>query len=99
MDQSVLVKILEKFREENVGNHIDYLLPGYQAQKLIGYQSMRQDLILCRNALLKLYKINLDVVTSSCLYYTFIAFYGKCFTDASKCIAKMSLNLQKFFTK
>ena len=84
MNQLLLEKILETIREENDGNHIDYLLPGYQGQKLIGYQSMRQDLILCRDALQKLHDSSLDVVTSSCLYYTFIALYGKCFTDASK---------------
>ena len=83
MDLTAIEKIVDTIRKENDGKHIDYLLPGYQAKKLIGYQSMRQDLILCRDALSKLYTEHLDIVTSSCLYYTFIALYGKCFTDSS----------------
>ena len=43
---SVLEELIEKVRQENDGTHFDFVLPGYASKKLIGYQSMRQDLIL-----------------------------------------------------
>ncbi len=83
MSKKVITELVEIIKNENDGKHNDYILPGYQAKKLIGYHSMRQDLILCKDALETLLLEKNNIVVSSCLYYTFLALYGKCFTDAS----------------
>jgi hypothetical protein len=81
--KQAIEKIVELIQNEKDGNYVDFALPGYAAKKIIGYQSMRQDLLLCRESLLKLLSQEFDETISSCLYYTFIALYGKCFTKPS----------------
>lgn len=71
MNEKVITDLLNAIRKENDGKHNDYLLVGDLAKKLIGYHSMRQDLILCKEALQSLLQSNSNAVVSSCLYYTF----------------------------
>ena len=82
-EKEAIKKIIETIQQENDGEHIDYIIPGYAANKVIGYQSMRHDLMLCKDAIIKLLKDDHNETISSALFYTFIALYGKCFTDAS----------------
>jgi hypothetical protein len=82
-DEESILRIIEMIGRENDGTYIDILLPRNVSRKIIAYQSIRQDLILCKDALNKLLNETVDKTTSSCLYYTVIALYGKCFTDAT----------------
>jgi len=59
------------------------MLPGYAGKKVIAYNSMRTDLILCKNAIAKLINEDHGEVVTASLFHTFIILYGKCFTDAS----------------
>lgn len=59
------------------------MLPGYIGKKLKGYQSMREDLILCKNAANYLLNHEFDHVITTSLYHSLIILYGKCYTDAS----------------
>lgn len=82
MEREAAVKaILEKIKVENDGKHIDFVIPGYTAKKLIAYQSIREDLILCTETIPKLIESTDEVITLS-LYHTLIILYGKCFSDA-----------------
>ncbi len=84
MDKKIAVKaILEKIKNENDGQHIDYMVPGYTSKKLKTYQSMRGDLIICRDATVRLIAEKFDHTITTSLYHTIIVLYGKCFTDAS----------------
>ncbi len=82
-EEEAIKNILEIIQEENDGNHIDFIIPGYAARRVVGYQSMRSDLILCKDAITRLLTTDNDETISSVLFYTFIALYGRCFTDAS----------------
>jgi hypothetical protein len=74
---------LEKIQQDNDGNHVDLAVPGYLAKPLITYQSMREDLTLCLNAVNLLVEPQENQIVSTSLWHTFIILYGKCFTDAS----------------
>lgn len=77
-------QILDSIRNQNDGIHIDYLLPGYAAKKIISYQSMRRDLLLCLDAAKRLHKREFDDITGSSLWYMLISLHGRCFTDATE---------------
>jgi len=79
-EQKAVEMIMDTIRKENDGTTLDYMLPGYAQNRVNCYQSMRYDLLLCKDALLKLYEYD-DITVYSCLYMTFIVLYGKCFTD------------------
>ena len=83
MKEEVLLYFLEKIKEENDGENIDFVLPGYVSRPLIAYQSIREDLLLCLNAAKKILEINHDDLQVNSLWITIIILYGKCFTDAT----------------
>jgi len=84
MDKETAIKaILEKIQYENDGQYVDFAVPGYASKKLKAYQSMRGDLLLCKNAITKLTKEKFDDTITTSLYHTIIILYGKCFTDAT----------------
>lgn len=75
--------ILRKIQNENDGEHMDFVLPGYIAKRLIAYQSIREDLLLVSNATKLLINEKHNHVITTSLYHTILVLYGKCFTDAS----------------
>ncbi|GAB2564486.1 hypothetical protein [Spirosoma aerophilum] len=80
------LRVVEAIKYSNNGVFIDFVLPGYAATQLIGYQSMLSDLNLCLDAAKKLIddeNTNYDATIKTCLWHTIIALYGKCFTDAT----------------
>lgn len=79
-----LRRIIEVIREENDGHHIDFVVPGYAATKVIAYQGIRQDLIFCKKYVKRLFIEN-DPLVSSSLLYSFLVLYARCFTDSSSC--------------
>jgi hypothetical protein len=79
-----LTYILKKIQVNNNGETIEFVIPKILSKKIVAYQSLREDLIFCRNAIELLNNKELEVTYKMSLYYSFIAIYGKCFTDASK---------------
>ena len=79
---AAVTSFLDKIKAENDGKHIDFVLPGYAAKRLIAYQSMREDILLCLNCIERLHSKNDEVITLT-LYHTMIILYGKCFSDAA----------------
>jgi hypothetical protein len=76
-------RILESIKGENDGEHLDMMIPGYCSHKIIGYQGIIHDLLICKDYIEKLINEKYDRIISSSLLYAFIALYGRCFTDAS----------------
>jgi hypothetical protein len=76
-------RIIESIRDENDGLHLDLIIPGYSANKVIGYQGIRQDLFACKDYVNSLISTEHSPTIGSSLLYSFIALYGRCFTDAS----------------
>jgi hypothetical protein len=92
-EKEKIEKIINAIKVKNDGSIFDFAAPGYAAKQVTTYQSMRSDLVLCRNCISELFdNKNNDIVKSS-LFYTIIALYGKCFTDAtSSKSAKLELS-------
>ena len=82
-EKEKIKKILTAIQANNDGSTIDFAVPGYAAKRVIAYQSMRSDLIQCRESVVELFnKKNNDIIRSS-LFHTIVILYGKCFTDAT----------------
>lgn len=98
MDKETTIKaIIEKIKLENDGNHIDFVIPGYAAKRLVAYQSMREDILLCKESLSRIMGGFDEVVTLS-LYHTFIILYGKCFVKPTH-IKSPKLETKDCFTE
>lgn len=84
MEEKKAIKIIsEAIESENDNEHIDFMLPGYAGKRVIAYNSMRADLLLCKNSITKLINEDNDEVVTASLFHTVIILYGKFFTDAS----------------
>ncbi|UYZ64871.1 hypothetical protein [Hymenobacter weizhouensis] len=81
--ETALEYLLEKIRQANDGNHVDFALPGYAAKNLLAYHGIREDLLLCLDATEELLATTHNKTITASLWYTVIALHGKCFTDAS----------------
>ncbi|MBL7869262.1 MAG: hypothetical protein JNM71_14695 [Flavobacterium lindanitolerans] len=75
-----ILKIIER---ENDGTTLDFVVPGYVAKPAVAYQSMREDLILCRNAILESLNPAYNEVVKISLFHSVVVIYGKCFTDST----------------
>ena len=76
-------RIVDDIKNENDGEHLDLIIPGYSANKVIGYQGIRQDLNLCKEYVSSLINEKHSSTIASSLLYSFVALYGRCFTDGS----------------
>ncbi len=76
-------EVVEKIAADNDGKHWDFIVPGYAGKKMVAYQGMREDLIICIDAANRLRTEQLDGTLKTSLFYTIIILYGKCFSDAT----------------
>lgn len=83
---------LSLIQKENDGQHIDYIVPGYAGKKIVGYQSMREDLILCTKAAGRFPDFAEDEVMSLSILHTITILYGKCFTESKASFPKFDPN-------
>lgn len=82
-EKEKIEKMIDAIKEKNDGSTFDFAVPGYAGKQVTSYQSMRSDLGLCRNCISELFDPKNNEIVKSSLFYTIIALYGKCFTDAT----------------
>jgi hypothetical protein len=75
--------MLERIANDNDGMHWDFIVPGYAGKKMVAYQGMREDLIICIDAATRLKTENPDGTLKTSLFYNIIILYAKCFSDAT----------------
>ena len=75
---------MDLIQRENDGEHIDFILPGYAGRPIVGYQSMREDIILCVESAKRFLDYINDETMSLCILHTIVVLYGKCFTNSQK---------------
>ena len=63
---------------------MDVAIPNFMANKIIAYQSMREDFLSIKNYIELLLNDELTPTIKASLWYSTIALYGRCFTDAKK---------------
>ncbi|MES2396319.1 MAG: hypothetical protein V4549_09965 [Bacteroidota bacterium] len=107
--EKVIRQLIEKVKQENNGEYLDFAIPGFLAKGIIGYQSMRADLQLMISACEILSSANLHPTIVASLWHTIIGAYGKCFTDAksakhpklepSECFAKDNIKFLEAHTE
>jgi len=104
-----LGRIIEEYKEK-FPNHLKFVLPGYMVKKYQSLYSIRADLLFIRDAgheLAAIMTIKNDLqdiekfegtyeTMKTSLWYSLIAFYGKCFTSADKA-GKTKLEPSKCF--
>jgi hypothetical protein len=76
-------RLQKEIQKNNNGETIEFVIPGYAAKKIVAYQSMREDLLLCRESIKELLSGQYNETIMSSLFYTTIILYGKCFTDST----------------
>ncbi len=76
--------ILKNIQENSTNENIEFVVPKMIAKHIVAYQSIREDLLFCRTVIEKLTNNDYDKALKTSLYYSFIAIYGKCFTEANK---------------
>lgn len=92
-EKEKIEKIVNAIKDKNDGSTLDFAVPGYAAKQVTSYQSMRSDLVLCKNCISELFDNKNSEIVKSSLFYTIIVLYGKCFTDAtSSRSAKLELS-------
>lgn len=92
-EKEKIEKIVNAIKVKNDGSTFDFAVPGYAAKQVTAYQSMRGDLLLCKNCITELFDDKNNDIVKSSLFYTIITLYGKCFTDAtSSKSAKLELS-------
>lgn len=90
--KDLLTKILEKIQITE-SETVNFIVPKLLSQKAVALHSIREDLIFARNAVVLLHKIvetktnstseTEKIIETASLWYSMIAIYGRCFTDAS----------------
>lgn len=82
----VLLRLLEKIKRDEVDS-FNYVIPKFLSQKLIDYVSIKSDLEFLIDSVNKLIAskraIHFDQIIETSIWYSIIAIYGRCFTDAS----------------
>lgn len=97
-----LTHILKGIQDKNNGETIEFVIPKKASRIIVAYQSLREDLLFCRNVIELLKDKEFDNTQKMSLYYSFIAIYGKCFTNASSSkspnlsISDFGLSLSKY---
>jgi len=76
--------MIECLQSEKHQDYVDVAIPGFLAHKIIAYQSMREDLLTVRKSTELLLDTELDPIIKASLWYSIIALYGRCFTDAGE---------------
>lgn len=77
-----LVKILEQIKSSNPET-LKILVPQSMSKKISTYMLIREDLMFVKETANKLKEVSDNTIKEN-LWYSLIAIYGRCFTDASK---------------
>jgi hypothetical protein len=82
----ILLRLLEKVKKDNTDSN-NYVIPKFLSQRLIDYVSIQSDLVFLIDSvtrLIDLKRLNqIDLTIETSIWYSIIAIYGRCFTDAS----------------
>jgi hypothetical protein len=79
----IVEAIVQKIIDDNDGQHWDFVVPGYAGKRIVAYQSMREDLLLCLDPAKILQTEKLHPTITSSLHYAIVSLYWKCFSDAT----------------
>ncbi len=77
-----VVKILKQIKDSNPET-LKILVPQFMSKKISTYMLIREDLLFVKETANKLKEVNDNTIKEN-LWYSLIAIYGRCFTDASK---------------
>ena len=78
-----VLNLLKNAKAQYAQNYLILAVPNFFTRKFRGYCAIREDLLLA-SAYIDRILAQDDSVLRSALNYSFIALYGKCFTDASQ---------------
>lgn len=79
--ENKLAEILEQIKGSNPET-LKILVPQNMSKKISTYMLIREDLIFVKKTAIKLKEVN-DITIKESLWYSLIAIYGRCYTNAS----------------
>jgi hypothetical protein len=90
-----LLHIIKRVKEKHSDDNMVLVIPHFMSKSFTSFCSMREDLLIIKKYLERLFKEQDDIIQSA-LMYSSISLYGKCFTDATENKAPKLEPLQLF---